>query len=152
MMGEFLTIAVLEDGVVLELTKYGREELEDGADLYDLMEDIVCNSEWEFVNLVNTGYYLTDDSRFGLSNTVIRDDHGDIVYIDSVYEYEDDYIISPLSVLEEDGSVAFKRKSLGERWGPFKEEKDEEKRMLLALDKRCFLSTPSVPTIVSGRR
>lgn len=74
----------------------------------DLLEKVLCNSEWEFIAPEEIGA-LTDS--FILSDTATRDDHGKLQSIESVYWYPDYQVKSEGGELAEYGEIVFRKGS-----------------------------------------
>jgi hypothetical protein len=78
--------------LIISLEDGDREEIEEQRSLGrsdfqifpDLIEHVLCNSNWEFVQPVEIGAMI-DDNSFILSEEVERDDQGDLLKVGWVY-------------------------------------------------------------------
>ncbi len=91
----------------MELREAIAESIESDNYLFiDLLEKVICNSDWEFITPEEIGA-LTDS--FILSDTATRDDQGKLQSIDSVYWYPDYQVKSEGRELAECGEIVFQK-------------------------------------------
>lgn len=110
----YIEIEKGEDGITMKLTEAGREELRDlrteeewakGTDaiLLDLLEDHLANG-WEVIQPEEIDA-LT--SALILSDTVVRNDNGEVVSVGTAYWFPDYAIRSEVNDLWNHGEVFF---------------------------------------------
>ena len=104
------------EGITLKLTPLGRAELKDlridggmnwakshDSILADMLEDHLCNG-WEFIQPEEIGALTAAPI---LSDSVTRDDSGNLLKVDQVYWFPDYAVRSELDELYENGEVFF---------------------------------------------
>lgn len=111
----YIEIEKGEDGITMKLTEAGREELRDlrteegewakGTDaiLLDLLEDHLANG----LDVIQPEEIGALTSALILSDTVVRNDNGEIVSVETVYWFPDYAIRSEVNDLWDDGEVIF---------------------------------------------
>jgi hypothetical protein len=134
-VGNLVTLEVKPDGLHIKLEPEGREYLESeieskpGPDdddkfyqwkrgtnfiLWELLEPVICNSDWELLNPNSEDYVaigaLTDAPV--LAEWVERNDDGDLTNIGDVYWFPNYMVESELETMMETGEVVFEK---GER-------------------------------------
>lgn len=119
----YTTFTKTDSGLRIDLTAEGRNELtallieqEDkqvrgsqyqlsNARIFcDLIEYHLCNG-WEMITAEDVGALTSNETL--LSDTVRRNDSGDLEWTDSVYYFANYQITDPLDLLEQDGYVDF---------------------------------------------
>lgn len=90
------------DNLVIKLSDI--ELLKEVRDFYDLLEEVLCNSDWELIGPEEVAA-LTESTIIGRG--VERDDHGNLTDLLDIYWFPDYQIRSPLDVLRKDKEVTF---------------------------------------------
>lgn len=101
----YLSIETKPHAIHLTLNDDGKQALNQNNELKmtDLLEDLICNSDWETLTPEQIGA-LTDCDLM-LSNQVDFDEHGDVTKIGNLYVHTKYEIEDPIEVLLKTGTL-----------------------------------------------
>lgn len=97
-----------DDQLVITACGIDWSEVDEHVDLWDIMESMLCNSEWELVDNRTMPMGLTSDERLYLVEWIEHTDHGDIVDTGRVYTYMESDIRSEVDELRKCNKLTMK--------------------------------------------